>query len=157
MTVGDLDHLDEQLQSMPTEKAWRLFEALQEQHRGKGGIHAAELVRRHLNQREPAGEHPLTPEREGIAWELDPLDLEDEDMDRLADLVRSLPRVRGLAVLRGVPTGVYAPAGVDLGRLLRDEYPALGVWPLPSFKVRLAYSRTGGPARYARGDGAVRW
>jgi hypothetical protein len=153
MTVGDLDHLHEQLGTMDTGKLWRLYEALQEQHRGEGGVHGAEVVRRHLHQRDPTGEHPLTPETERHAWGLDADSLEPDEARRLASLIRSLPRVAGVPGSRGVPGAVYAPAGVNLGAILREPFPSLGVWPISLAQTRQAYGMPvgDGPRRHARG------
>jgi hypothetical protein len=71
--------------------------------------------------------------------------------------------VAGVPGSRGVPGAVYAPAGVNLGAILREPFPSLGVWPISTAQLRQAYgldADAGQVARYERPpepDGESDW
>jgi hypothetical protein len=152
VTAGDLDHALEQLQGLDTGKVWRLLEALHERHGGRRGLNSVEVLHRHLGRRVPGPEVGLTPDNERLAVALHAEALDADESRRLAELLRSLPRVKGVDGVRGVPRAVFSPLGLRLGELLREEFPDLGVTPIMADQRDAAYGRRpeGEVARYGR-------
>jgi hypothetical protein len=154
LAMADWDRADHLLQAWPLEKVWRLYEALAaslpEARDDEPTV--LDLLRWHLAARPRGGVVARGPGAEARGWGLDAGEVDAEDLPRIEDLTRSLPRLSGSGTINFVPAAVIAPKGLDLGAILRREAPTLVAWPLSQGAFPAAYGLPAGAGEPRRFD-----